>query len=261
MSTFNDVFNKSEIYNMFFFNVKAVLEYSTLAELKENNEPMYNNWKHTSKIKYGCDIESTDEKEANEVYVNHAVYIPEYCKIVAITYATLYLEDGQIKRYFKKIVDKEETIVLETFIDVLKQISSDSAQSTPQEFPILCGHNIVNYDIPLLIKRFLKLVSKFQTIKQLPFILKRSLELKPWESGILDTTTIWKFNGHEGASLMQISDYLGLKRTVDLIKLPELSKYYNESDDDIDDKLKHIALQSATQTNLTIQLVNNLRYL
>ncbi|MFW6243049.1 MAG: hypothetical protein ACOC2W_02725, partial [bacterium] len=64
-----------------------------------------------------------------------------------------------------------------------------------------------------------------------------------------------------GGSLMQISDYLGLKKTVDLMRLPELSKYFNESDEDIEDILKTVALQSATQTNLTIQLVNELRHL
>lgn len=262
MSTYKDVFNKASIYDMLFFNVKAVLSYASTETLKNENDALYQQWLNISKNKYKCDVNEVSAEEFEKIYIERASYYPEYTEVIAITYASLYLDNGELKRSFKKIVDTNEVVVLETFFDLLTQISSESSQSTPQEFPILCGHNIVGYDIPLLIKRFVKQSSQFKSIDQVPYILKRSLELKPWESGILDTTTAWKFDGYDNAPLMLISEFLGLKKTVDVLSLPELSKYYWEHiNEDVDETLKYVALQSATQTNLTIQLVNELRQL
>jgi hypothetical protein len=62
--------------------------------------------------------------------------------------------------------------------------------------------------------------------------------------------------------LMLISDFLGLKKTVDLLPLDEVSKQYWEMVGTDEEKaLEFISLQSATQTNLVIQLMNRLRQL
>jgi hypothetical protein len=61
---------------------------------------------------------------------------------------------------------------------------------------------------------------------------------------------------------MLLSDYLGLKRTVDLLPLDELSKEYWELHGENNEKaMEYVSLQSATQTNLVIQLMNTLRVL
>jgi len=61
---------------------------------------------------------------------------------------------------------------------------------------------------------------------------------------------------------MLIADFLKLKKSVDLLPLDELSKYYwNNINTDSKETLDFIALQSATQTNLVIQLINELRKL
>ena len=261
MAFFDEIFNRASIYEMLFFNVKAVLEHPTLADLKEKDEPMYNQWLKIVETKY-FDINNpvrTDE-EMELLYLKKAVNFHEFCKIVAITYATLYTEEGQLKREFKKIVNVSEAIVIETFMTELTYLSSSAVQSTPQFFPTLCGHDIVGYDIPLLIKRFTKLRPEFNSIDKLPLILKRCLSIKPWESGLIDVINVWKFNGFENASMMLISDYLGLKRTVDLLSKEDLSSYYwNNIDDEEKKTLDFVSLQSATQTNFVIQLMNELR--
>lgn len=262
---FEDVFNKAVIYDMFFLNVKAVLIYPTIKELEEKNKPMYERWNYLLKAKYTdipvgqmVDMATYSQKK----YEEHAVHYPEYCKIVAITYGTVYVEKGILKRFFKKITNNDEFIVLATFIDVLHQMSSDGVKSSPQEFPILCGHNIIGYDIPLVIKRFIAYKDKFENNKQIPFILKRALNIKPWESGIIDVVNVWKFNGFEYTPLMLIADYLGLKKTTDLLTNEELSRYYWANiETKPDETLEFISLQSATQTNLVIQLMNELRQL
>lgn len=262
---FEDVFNKATIYEMFFFNTKSVLIHQTIKELEEKNKPMYDRWNYLLQTKYNnipvgqmIDMAEYSQKK----YEENATYYPEFCKIVAITYATVYVEKGIVKRFFKKIVNDDEFIVLASFIDVLHQMSSDSVKSSPQEFPILCGHNIIGYDIPFIIKRFIANRDKFETNKQLPYILKRALNIKPWESGIIDTVNVWKFNGFEYTTLMLIADFMGLKKTTDLLPHNELSKYYWENiKNKPEETLEFISLQSATQTNLVIQLMNELRLL
>jgi hypothetical protein len=255
MALFDEVFNKVNIYEMLFFNVKGVLIHPTLADLKVNDEPMYKQWLKISETKYNLSNEDEDM-----LYLKMAVNHHEYCKIVAITYATLYQEDGQLKREFKKIANLNEALVIETFMTELTILSSEAVKSTPQFFPPLCGHNIINYDIPLLFKRFAVLRDKFISINQVPLILKRSLSIKPWESGLIDVVNVWKFNGFENSPLMLIADYLGLKRTVDLLPKAELSAYYWDNIDENEKKtLDFVSLQSATQTNFVIQLMNEFR--
>jgi len=260
---FDDVFNAQRIYETLFFNVKAVLTHPTLSGLEKENKVMFERWKHLSKNKYGLtEKDMNDIEYMQETYEKNAPYYPEFTKIVTITYATVYVENGSLKRYMKKIVNDDEFIVLVTFMDELSRISSEGSQSTPNFFPILCGHNIISYDIPLLIKKFIYYRDRFETNNKIPLILKKSLSIKPWESGIVDTVNVWKFNGFDNMPLMLISDYLDLKRTTDLLSLDKLSKeYWKLRADDNEKAIEFVSLQSATQTNLVIQLMNTLRVL
>lgn len=253
MALFDEVFNKASIYDMLFFNVKAVLIHPTLDELKNENPKLFQRWEYLEKSKYSGLVDSYKEK---------APYYPEFTRIVAITYASLHSENGSLKRHFKKIVNEDEFIVIATFMDVLHQLSSEGAKSTPQYFPMLCGHNIINYDIPLLIKRYILHRNKFETNKQLPLLLKKTLNAKPWEASVIDTVSVWKFNGNDYTPLMLVSDYLDLKKTVDLETIPVVSeKYWDMIANKPEDALEFVSLQSATQTNLVIQLMNELRQL
>jgi hypothetical protein len=261
MELFEEVFNKASIYDMLFFNIKAVLEYPTLADLQERNPAMYNRWLYLAG-KIATETDLKDSEYANKIYQNDAIFHPEFSRIVAITYASIYAEDGKIKRFFKKINGEDEMIVIATFMDVLHGLSSEGATSTPPFYMTFCGHNIINYDIPLLVKRFIKYKDKLVN-KQLPYMLKRCLGAKPWDaSTIIDTVNVWKFNGNDYSPLMLIADYLELKKNADLETLPEVSKHYwNTVADKPEEALEYVSLQSANQTNLVIQLMNELRQL
>ena len=256
MGLFNDVFNKSTIYDSLFFNIKAVLIYPTLDKMKEECISLYDRWMFLAGTKYG-DINISEEYSQTK-YEEKAILYPEFTKIVAITYATLYAKDGKLERYFKRIANDDEAIIITAFMDVLRELSSEGMQSTPYQFPILCGHNIIANDIPLLMKRFL--VNR--TNESLPYILKRALDTKPWESGIIDTINVWKFNGFMNGSLMLVSEHMELKKKVDLETNADISRYYWKNIEvDAEKTLEYISLQSATLTNLVIQLMNELRQL
>ena len=255
MSMFNIVFNKGSMYDMLFINVKSVLEYKNLETLKKENPTQYKHWCYLEETKHNVE----GIKDSNEIYETYAVKYPEFTKIVAITYATLYVEKGEIKRLFKKVVNVDEGVIINSFFDILREISHNAIQSTPVHFPTLCGYNIISNDIPLLIKRFLKHKDNIEN-NQIPLILKRTLDSKPWESDVIDIINVWKFNGFEYMSLELISDFIGLKKTIDILSPKELSKYYWDNiENNANETLENISLQSATQTNLTIQLINLLR--
>lgn len=271
MGLFDDTFNKTSIYNTLFLNVKSVLTYPTLQELKEKNLDLYNCWKDISKskggdfdIRYinGTGFDDQTNNYLEKIYQENAPYYHEFVKIIAITYAIVYSEDGNLKRSFKKIVDIDELNVINAFVDVLLEFSSEGVQSTPKYFPILCGHNIINWDIPLLMKKILYYRTNLNN-KKIPLILQKSLTIKPWDSGIIDISTYWKFNGNgSNTSLSLISNYLNLKKTIEILSPVELSKYYWENiNDKISNTLDYVALQSATQTNICIQILNEIRQL
>ncbi len=257
---FDDVFNASAIYQMLFFNIKSVLIHSTLEELRDKNKPMFERWKYLSEYKFGVKFEGdVFSEEQIETYLDNAPNYPEFSRIVAITYASAYSENGEFKRNVNRIGNEDECLILAEFIEVLNFFSLND---TRKQYPILCGHNIIGHDIPLLIKRMLIYRDRPEIGKKIPPILKNSLNIKPWESGIIDTATVWKFNGYDNMPLMLVADYLGLKKTVDLLPHNKLSEYYwkNISTNPAE-TMKFIQLQSATQVNLVIQLIYELRQL
>lgn len=259
MSLFKTTFDKSSIYDMLFINVKSVLEFPTLEDLKEHNSPMYDRWKYLSKQRFGVNFETSEEKLIRSTYEENAVRFPEFTKIVAITYAKVYSENGSLKRDFKKIAQPNEIDNIQIFMDVLHQVSSDGMKSTPQYFPIICGYNVIAHDIPLLIKKHIQYRSEL-TNKQIPLILKVGLDAKPWESTIVDIINVWKFNGFDYMTLMMIADFMGLKKTQDLLPNDELSKYYWDNiESKPEETNEFVVKQSANQTNLVIQFINEMR--
>jgi len=258
----NDVFHPQRIYETLFFNIKPVLMYQNLSDLEAHNKPLYDQWKEIVKTTYYT--ENNMNVNQQEIYEEHGICYPEFTKIAAITYATLYIENDVLKRDMKKIVDGNEWVVLSTFMSELSRISSDGVKSNPQYFPMLCGYDILKYDIPLLIKRFIYLRDGYEEKTQIPYILKYVLNLKPWESGVIDVNILWKFNGYgnRSAPLMLIADSLNLKKNQDLLSNSDASKKYWELIvENFDEALKFISLQSAIQTNFVIQIMNKLRNL
>lgn len=267
MEIFDTLFNKASIYDMLFFNVKHVSKYPTFQEFKETEPDMAKQWEFLAMTKYGTnDIEGIPEA-MNDCYQNKSIYYPEFSKIVAITYATLESDNGKLKRNLKRISYHNEFNVINIFNNVLLKLSSDGIKSTPQYFPTLCGHNIINNDIPLYIKRLLSHRNDFEHKDNIiPFILKNYLKSKPWDSNVLDTINVWKYNGMSNTPLSVITEFLGLKRTVEIDEMGDLSKKYwnlreKEKDSEVktDEALEYVSLQSATQTNLVVQLINELR--
>ena len=79
---------------------------------------------------------------------------------------------------------------------------------------------------------------------------------------MLDTINVWKFNGTDFISLNLVADLMDLKKTVRLLPKDEINKmYWTSIEDDSGSTMKEIVMQSMNFTNVTFQLVREIRKL
>ncbi len=262
MGLYNNVLNKAIIYDCFFFKINSVLEYKNLTVLKDKRNDLFETWISLSK--------DTAEKQGltdEEYYKKYAPLYPEYTKIVGATYAILLYENQKLKKQLDRVINNNEIIVLERFFDILYTFSTNGSNSTPKDFKTLTGFNITYSDIPLLIKRYFINREYFkEKNKELPFILKNTLDLRPWDNtSVIDLAHIWNFKGRNIYSLDLISNFLSLKKPHNILSAEKISSEYwkilDEDDSEEGQKkaLKMIALQGTLDVNLVIQAVNYLR--
>lgn len=231
MDQFKFVFNKTEINRVLFFKVLTVNEFPNLETFKTVKIDLYNSWHKQAENRY----DFVDQ----DVFMDKACYMGELTNIVAIAYGTLQRdEEGQIKRTLNVIHSPDEVANIEEFFGLINTMQ----QQVPN--PLYCGHNIVNYDIPFLIKRALS-----NNIK-VPELFKKSLSLKPWEANILDTVDLWKFNGNDYCSLKYIASFLdSIKYKTLPLDINEINrKYWTDGDG------SWVEYEIKNQVNLTMQL-------
>jgi hypothetical protein len=258
-----DIFNRSVIYDTIFFNIQSVTEYGDITDFKKEEPEKYATWERMARKRYRDEL--LEGITLNSLYLEKACFLPEFSKIVAISYATVKAEDGELKRELKRIKGEFEGDIVIEFMNVLNQKYSEGHNAKPSYIPTLCGHNIIGHDIPLLIKRIIKYREPLKATESLhiiPPILKHFLKAKPWESNVIDTVQTWKFNGSDFISLNLVSDFMGLKKSVRLMPKDEINKmYWAGIEDDAGSTMKEINDQSVNFTNIALQLVNELRQL
>lgn len=233
MDQFKIVLNiRNSINRTFFIKILSVLEYPTLTSFQNNNKTGYDLWYEMAEKRYG---EVTDD-----IYLKKACYLPELTKIVSISFGSM--NNNGEGRKINNFCDQDEKTLLRNFSDILNSIPEVI------ENPYVCGHNITGYDIPFLIKRFLK--HKIF----IPSILKNHLTVKPWESKIIDTVDLWKFNGSDYMSLNMIACFLDLKYKTLPLTLEEVNnKYYHFKDD-----RSWLAYETNNTVNINMQLFRKL---
>lgn len=262
MELFEMAFNRNTIYRSIFINAKSVTEFPNAFELKEKKPELFKQWEFLCASKYNLDKYSIPEDSymlmVDDLYKQKGIFFAEFSKIVAINYGVVTEpteENGKPQRKIKKFVDVDEFKVIEGFIKDISQFKD------PNSLPILCGHNIINNDIPLIIKRLFNYRDKMEASNGIvPLIFKKFLNSKPWDSLVIDTVNAWKFNGIANTPLQVICDFVGLKKAAEIMEMNELSKYYWDNiKENEEETLKFVSLQSANQVNLIIQLLFEMR--
>jgi hypothetical protein len=263
-----DIFNRANIYNTIFFNIQSVTEYGDVSDFEKAEPEKYRTWLYMAKKRYSDEFEKIDadanlfHRITNDLYLEKACFLPEFSKIIGITYGTVESVNDELKRTIKRINGETEPELIIEFINVLNQKYSDGHNSQPKMIPTLCGHNLIGHDIPLLVKRIIKYrepLIETGSLHIIPPIIKDFLKSKPWDENVLDTVNAWKFNGTDYISLQLIADFMGLKYRSRLLPKEEINKlYWTDIEDDEGSIIEKIRAQSADQVNLTIQLIRDL---
>jgi hypothetical protein len=114
----------------------------------------------------------------DEVFKKRSALVPEFAKIVCVSMAFV-MENGEVK---KQTFSGDDEKVL------LTQVRSLLDRCHKLDF-YLCGHNLKNFDIPMLAKRMI--INGILPSKLLP-----SYDTKPWEVKAIDTKEIWQYGSY-----------------------------------------------------------------
>ena len=130
--------------------------------------------------------EKTTEEHMDIVFKKRAALVPEFAKIVCISMAFV-LDNGETKR--QTFSGDDEHKLLTEVRDLLNRCYK-------LDF-YLCGHNLKNFDIPMLAKRMI--VNGIMPSKILP-----SYDTKPWEVKAIDTKEIWQYGAYSSIGSLDL---------------------------------------------------------
>jgi predicted PolB exonuclease-like 3'-5' exonuclease len=130
--------------------------------------------------------ERTTEEHMDIVFRKRAALVPEFAKIVCVSMAFV-LDNGEIKKQTFS-GDDEEKLLLEV---------RNLLNRTHKLDFYLCGHNLKNFDIPMLAKRMI--INGLEPSKILP-----SYDTKPWEVKAIDTKEIWQYGAYSAIGSLDL---------------------------------------------------------
>jgi hypothetical protein len=125
-------------------------------------------------------------KPKEEIFINRAALVPEFLKIICVSVGFVDPK-GEIKK--QSFFNSNEELLLREVNTLLNRVDKLGF--------ILCGHNIKNYDIPVLAKRMM--INGIQPSSILP-----SYDTKPWEVKAIDTKDIWQYGQFGAISSLEL---------------------------------------------------------
>lgn len=130
----------------------------------------------------------------NDVFIKRGALVPEFAKIICVSMAFV-MDNGEIKKQTFSGNDEKELLVgVRNLLDRCHKLDF-----------YLCGHNLKNFDIPMLAKRMI--INGIMPSKILP-----SYDTKPWEVKAIDTKEIWQYGAYTAiGSLDLLCSCLGIE--------------------------------------------------
>jgi hypothetical protein len=118
------------------------------------------------------------ENQKNIVFQTRTALVPEFAKIVCVSMAFV-LENGDIR---------QQTFSNDNEYTLLTEVRNLLERCGKLDFH-LCGHNLKNFDIPMISKRMV--INGLMPPSILP-----SYDTKPWEIKAIDTKEVWQFGAY-----------------------------------------------------------------
>lgn len=139
----------------------------------------------------GLTDDLTDD-DVSEYFQDKAAIYAEYAKVVCVSMGVIKGEGDTAMLRITSFADPDERDILKKLSDLMAAHFYDPHSS------YLCGHNVREFDIPFLCRRYL--INNMT----LPTLLKVG-GLKPWQVPyILDTLDLWKFGDYKYYSSLDL---------------------------------------------------------
>ena len=174
------------------------------------------------------------------VFKKRAALVPEFAKIICVSMAFV-LDNGEVKKQtFSGDDEKELLIQVRNLLDRCHKLDF-----------YLCGHNLKNFDIPMLAKRMI--INGIMPSKLLP-----SYDTKPWEVKAIDTKEIWQYGAYSSiGSLDLVCSTMGIPTPKDgEVTGDKVHHAYW-----VDQKLKEISEYCEKDVDVLIEFIKKLKEL
>jgi uncharacterized protein YprB with RNaseH-like and TPR domain len=156
--------------NLICIDIETVPAHPDFGSLPDELKELY--LKKSERLKH-------ENENEEEQYFNHAGIYAEFGKIICITLGLFKKEKGEYHIRIKSLCSDDEKKVLQDFAAILMK----HPRRNRLQF---CGHNIREFDIPFLCRRFL--------IHHLDLAEPMDISgRKPWDVNMVDTMQLWRF--------------------------------------------------------------------
>lgn len=168
-----------------FIDIETVGCQSDLNNLKKTNTKLsdlflgYESW-------FRKRFPEDSDVDVNSLFSTRAALVPEFAKIVTVCLGIID-QNGKFKTTIFSD-DNERTLLVELRKTLFK---------CGELGYFLCGHNVKNFDIPMLAKRMI--INGINPPKLLP-----SYDTKPWEIRAIDTRDVWQYGQYASISTLDL---------------------------------------------------------
>jgi predicted PolB exonuclease-like 3'-5' exonuclease len=180
------------------------------------------------------------ESSLDEIFVRRTALVPEFAKIVCVSVAFV-TDNGEVKK---------QTFADDNEYTVLKDVQKLLDRCGKLDF-FLCGHNLKNFDIPMLAKRMI-------INGLLPPSILPSYDTKPWDIKAIDTKEIWQYGAYTSIGSL---DLMCTCMEVPSPKEGEITGDKVHHAYWVDNKLKEIAEYCEKDVQVLIDVIKKLKEL
>lgn len=181
-----------QLRKLLFIDIETVSMTENVDQLSENMKML---WEKKAKTLWG---QKEEELDAARLFEEKSGIFSEFSKVVCIGIGMLILQENGWQIRLKSLAENDEKILLKNFAEIIERLCLTNKEV------IFCGHNIKEFDLPFLCRRFI--INKME----LPQPLQLSRK-KPWEIQHMDTLEMWKFGDYKNyTSLALLAEVLGI---------------------------------------------------
>lgn len=210
------MFSESQIKNMLFIDVETVASHVNHADMAANNPALAEHWSRKAKVIVSPKAGKPELAHLSEaeLYEQEAPLYTEFSKIVTISIGqVVFGDDGEPQFKVKSYYSDDEGEILEGFNKALFALFGRNPGLQ------IVGHNILGFDMPLILRKFVK-----HGLEIPPKLMLH--DIKPWDSCLIDTNAIWKFGSWVGCTLDLLCTELDIPSPKQDIKGYEVSEAY-----------------------------------